>query len=243
MRIQEERASAAYDAHALDGAGPSSTSSAADVHDEHHKAQMAAAHLGGRDQVKVLVVPPQVTQHGEEVRGSSHLIIEGQKRNYQRLLGQHAAAAGGGAAGSGGGAGGVAGNHAGAGRKREGAEAGDAPGGGPLPRYRTSDVGMRPDVPKKKVPWGGGGAPYRRPKPKPDPMKVALGTGMLAYVPARVQQPCGLRNAFVTQAQVRGPGLGRLVQVPYMGGAAAQHLRQGFMLWACWPFEASLIFL
>lgn len=240
MRIEEERAAAAYDVHALDGAGPSSTSTAADVLDEHRKAELAAAHLGGRDQVKALVVPPQVTQHGDEVRGSSHLVIEGQRRNYQRLLGQHAAAAGGGAAGSGGGGGGGAVNQAGskafaapAGAKRAGAEAGDVPGGGPLPRYRTTDVGTRPDVPKKKVPWGGGGAPYRRPKPKPDPMKVALGTGMLAYMPARVQQPCGLRNAFVTQAQVRfgrRPGLGHLIQGPYTGGRAMQHLRRASAL-------------
>lgn len=45
----------------------------------------AKAGKGSRDQVKALVVPPEVNPlNGEEVRGSSKLILGGQRRDYMR---------------------------------------------------------------------------------------------------------------------------------------------------------------
>lgn len=39
--------------------------------------------LGSRELVKSLVVPPEVTEHGDEVRGSSAVILDGERLEYQ----------------------------------------------------------------------------------------------------------------------------------------------------------------
>ncbi|KAG2499317.1 hypothetical protein HYH03_002895 [Edaphochlamys debaryana] len=148
---------------------------------------------GGRDQVKALVVPPELTEHGDEVRGSSKIILGGQRRDFE-----HAAHAAGGA-----------GRGARGGAAAAGAAGGGGGGGsGTMPSYRTSDLTERLDAAaaRRKKPAPGsaraGGPPRKAPKPKPDPRLAELREGMLTYVPAKEERPEGVgRGAFVTQAQ------------------------------------------
>ncbi|EFJ42958.1 hypothetical protein VOLCADRAFT_119226 [Volvox carteri f. nagariensis] len=76
-KMQEQKASV-RDTHAL------SDFTAADMPSTAVRVSARANGVGSLGLVKSLVVPPELTEHGEEVRGSSHFILDGERLEYQR---------------------------------------------------------------------------------------------------------------------------------------------------------------
>ncbi|GFR41268.1 hypothetical protein Agub_g1943, partial [Astrephomene gubernaculifera] len=149
-------------------------------------AKAACLGVGGCEQVQALVVPPTVTPHGEEVRGSSELILSGERREYQRPGPSRAATSN---------ASGPVPRY-----RTSDLEIAKKPEGG-----AAGEAGARGSSGRRSSRTGGGSSGYgmswRKQPPARDPLAAQLSEGMLTYVQCKFERPNVIGSAFVPQGQ------------------------------------------